>query len=621
MPLSSRFAYITLVTNDTYVEPAITLAHSLKTIHASPYDLIVLISSSQTISPLPLARLHRAFHKVIQVPLLKSGSHKNDSHNLTVLLNRPELDITYTKIHVFNPDIVSGYDQIAFLDADTIVLRNVDRDFFGTEGKGGVLEDADFAAAPDVGWPDVFNSGVFVARPRREVYEGLLWEAENGGSFDGGDQGLLNSFFSSWATGRYDRGGEGEGVEGRPVVAAGIKRTARLPFIFNVTPSAVYSYAPAFQHFKDKIAIIHFAGHTKPWTQIRFSSDGSVWNSSLSKDAADLYGIWWNVHDDLIRLWNAEDKLKIPLYQPPAHEQNSEQPPSNLNNQQNNQQHHPKSLQSQYAWNTSELPFKKQQQLHPTDFEWSKKKEGAAISELESNNNNKVVTQTKRVVSSSTTTSPTSSSSTATITKVITTTITTTTTTTTTVTGSATASGNEFDLIQNIPTSRTGSSRGRRSTTTTITSSNPSSQSMKIFQVVTSPTQQTYVDPRLQSPTATTNSRSNSVSSQRNATASSYSNSTTPSHSNATSPTRYEWNADEFTKAQRKRSQANLPVFVPAVAPSLGSSRSPSVNAAAIAGPSSASPSAPVPPAVPKKESTESLFDEEGYSLHPAKKE
>ncbi|KAJ3004073.1 UNVERIFIED_CONTAM: hypothetical protein HDU68_005320, partial [Siphonaria sp. JEL0065] len=74
----------------------------------------------------------------------------NDTHSLTVLLNRPELDITYTKIHVFNPEIVSGYDQFAFLDADTVVLRNLDAGFFGIGGTGdGVLEEADFAAAPD----------------------------------------------------------------------------------------------------------------------------------------------------------------------------------------------------------------------------------------------------------------------------------------------------------------------------------------------------------------------------------------------------------------------------------------------------------------------------------------
>ncbi|KAJ3061485.1 Glycogenin-2, partial [Rhizoclosmatium hyalinum] len=64
----------------------------------------------------------------------------------------PELDITYTKLHVFNPHILPSYDKICFLDADTLVLKNVDHLF-------GVLDRVDFAASPDVGWPDIFNSG------------------------------------------------------------------------------------------------------------------------------------------------------------------------------------------------------------------------------------------------------------------------------------------------------------------------------------------------------------------------------------------------------------------------------------------------------------------------------
>ena len=39
------------------------------------------------------------------------------------LLNRPELGPTFTKIHVFN---MVEYQQVVFLDADTLVLQNVD---------------------------------------------------------------------------------------------------------------------------------------------------------------------------------------------------------------------------------------------------------------------------------------------------------------------------------------------------------------------------------------------------------------------------------------------------------------------------------------------------------------
>lgn len=84
----------------------------------------------------------------------------------------------------------------------------------------------EFSAAPDVGWPDCFNSGVFVYRPSAEQFAKLTAFAVQKGSFDGGDQGLLNSFFADWAT----------------------KDIAhRLPFVYNTCSTACYSYLPAFK--------------------------------------------------------------------------------------------------------------------------------------------------------------------------------------------------------------------------------------------------------------------------------------------------------------------------------------------------------------------------------------
>ena len=55
------------------------------------------------------------------------------------------------------------------------VLQNVD-DLFDRE---------ELSAAPDIGWPDCFNSGVFVYRPSQETYAALLQFALTYGSFDG----------------------------------------------------------------------------------------------------------------------------------------------------------------------------------------------------------------------------------------------------------------------------------------------------------------------------------------------------------------------------------------------------------------------------------------------------
>lgn len=55
------------------------------------------------------------------------------------------------------------------------VLQNVDE----------LFDREELSAAPDAGWPDCFNSGVFVFRPSEETYDSLLKFAMSQGSFDG----------------------------------------------------------------------------------------------------------------------------------------------------------------------------------------------------------------------------------------------------------------------------------------------------------------------------------------------------------------------------------------------------------------------------------------------------
>ena len=64
------------------------------------------------------------------------------------------------------------------MDADTLVVDNIDE----------LFEREELSATPDIGWPDCFNSGVFVFTPSDQTFRGLLKLAESEGSFDGGDQ-------------------------------------------------------------------------------------------------------------------------------------------------------------------------------------------------------------------------------------------------------------------------------------------------------------------------------------------------------------------------------------------------------------------------------------------------
>ncbi|XP_028166202.1 nuclear receptor corepressor 2-like isoform X3 [Ostrinia furnacalis] len=246
----SNRAWVTLATNDSYGLGALVLAHSLRRA-TSAYPAVVLITPSVTDAM--RERLRAVFADVVIVDVLDS---KDAAH--LALLQRPELGITFTKIHCWS---LTQYEKCVFLDADTLVIQNCDE----------LFEREELSAAPDVGWPDCFNSGVFVYKPSNETFEKLIKFAQERGSFDGGDQGLLNSFFSEWAHGDINK---------------------HLPFLYNVTSAAFYSYLPALKHYGQDLKIIHFIGIAKPWLQ-QFN-----WESR-TVDASDhlkgLLQLWWDL--------------------------------------------------------------------------------------------------------------------------------------------------------------------------------------------------------------------------------------------------------------------------------------------------------------------------------------
>ncbi|XP_044539325.1 glycogenin-2-like, partial [Gracilinanus agilis] len=140
----------------------------------------------------------------------------------------------------------------------------------------------ELSAAPDSGWPDCFNSGVFVFRPSLETHSLLMQHAVKHGSFDGADQGLLNSFFSNWATSDIHK---------------------HLPFLYNLSSNSMYTYRPAFNRFGWDAKVVHFLGPSKPWHYKYNRETGSVISESLlseSQHHASFLDLWWKIYDENI---------------------------------------------------------------------------------------------------------------------------------------------------------------------------------------------------------------------------------------------------------------------------------------------------------------------------------
>ncbi|XP_076804001.1 glycogenin-1-like isoform X2 [Clavelina lepadiformis] len=220
---NDREAFVTLATNNSYSQGAMVLAQSLRR-HGTLKEIVVLVTPQISLDV--RHKLETLFDRVVLVDVMDS----EDEAHLS-LLNRPELGVTFTKFHCWN---LTEYNKCVFMDADTMALTNID-ELFNRE---------ELSAAPDAGWPDMFNSGVFVYKPSRETYLALISLADSEGSFDGGDQGLLNTYFNKWSTSGPSK---------------------RLSFLYNMHSTATYTYSPAFARFGKDTKVVHFIGAVKPW--------------------------------------------------------------------------------------------------------------------------------------------------------------------------------------------------------------------------------------------------------------------------------------------------------------------------------------------------------------------
>lgn len=226
---SPPYAFVTLVTTDGYLPGSLVVAAALRDLHPSPPQSpdeidpskfhVVCLVTPETVNVQTLKLLRRAFDVVIGVEILKEDTEDalallgtancEDSAGCVLIMSmiflqgRPDLWNVLTKLHVFR---LRTYSKIIYLDADVLPLLPLSH-LFSLESR--------FAAVPDVGWPDIFNSGVLVFTPEEDDFKEIMKLVVSEGSWDGGDQGVLNEW----------RGKDWE----------------RISFTYNTTPTAAYT--------------------------------------------------------------------------------------------------------------------------------------------------------------------------------------------------------------------------------------------------------------------------------------------------------------------------------------------------------------------------------------------
>jgi glycogenin glucosyltransferase len=140
---------------------------------------------------------------------------------------------SFTKLQAWS---LCDYDKLVVLDADTIVLQNID----------DLFERPALAAAPDYLMPDRFNSGVMVIEPSQQTLTSMFDALFKLESYDGGDQGFLNMFYPDWY---------------------GLPASHRLPAGYNMH-QFIYQFLRSFPHLRAQAEreakVIHYTVQ-KPW--------------------------------------------------------------------------------------------------------------------------------------------------------------------------------------------------------------------------------------------------------------------------------------------------------------------------------------------------------------------
>ncbi|MGB1252945.1 MAG: glycosyltransferase [Candidatus Promineifilaceae bacterium] len=227
------YRYVTLVTNPDYALAAKALARSLKMVNAQwPLivmalrvvdgldELVALGCEVVMVEPLAVSAEFRARHS-------RKAQHSAAPFTKG---NKPAfhdpLD-NFAKLRLWE---FEQFERIVFLDADLIVVQNIDKLFGYPE----------FVAAPNVyeGLGDFgrMNSGVFVAQPSRATFADMMTRLDQPDKFwRRTDQTFLQTYFPDWHG---------------------------LPYTYN-TLQYVWFNLPALWNWS-QIKIIHYQ-YEKPW--------------------------------------------------------------------------------------------------------------------------------------------------------------------------------------------------------------------------------------------------------------------------------------------------------------------------------------------------------------------
>ncbi|CAG7891877.1 unnamed protein product [Brassica rapa] len=230
---SSKEAYVTLLYGDEFLLGVRVLGKSIRDT-GSDKDMVALVSDG--VSDYSKKLLKADGWKVEKISLLANPNQVHPTRFWGV----------YTKLKIFN---MTDYNKVVYLDADTIVVKNID----------DLFKCSKFCA--NLKHSERLNSGVMVVEPSQALFNDMMRKVKTLSSYTGGDQGFLNSYYPDFQNARvFDPSLTPEELKNRPA-----PDMERLSTLYNADVG-LYMLANKWMVDESKLHVIHYTlGPLKPW--------------------------------------------------------------------------------------------------------------------------------------------------------------------------------------------------------------------------------------------------------------------------------------------------------------------------------------------------------------------
>jgi len=201
MLLPPKFAYVTLVTSEFYVKGALVLIYSLK----KTTDIPILVMVPKTLDDKYCKQMSKLGACIEKVDNIEFDQDFINRHSIDTIMKNVK-PYTATKYGAkksklaYNIDNFmklklwqfTQYEKLAYLDADMIVLRNMDSIFKYDEFSVATNLHVDLKQLGKI------NSGVFVAKPSQMTYNNMITTLLNSKTvYPRTDQTFLEEYFKS----------------------------------------------------------------------------------------------------------------------------------------------------------------------------------------------------------------------------------------------------------------------------------------------------------------------------------------------------------------------------------------------------------------------------------------